>query len=58
MNTEEQIRAFHKTYSAMRQEIGKVIVGHDSIVEGTLYAWARTGTGDWLACSYSSSMTV
>ncbi|OZF42515.1 hypothetical protein [Rhodococcus sp. 14-1411-2a] len=21
----------------------------DSIVEGTLYAWARTGTGDWLA---------
>ena len=26
----------------------------DSIVEGTLYAWARTGTGDWLACSYSS----
>lgn len=24
----------------------------DSIVEGTLYAWARTGTGDWLACRY------
>ncbi|MBI4661819.1 MAG: MoxR family ATPase [Verrucomicrobia bacterium] len=36
MNPEEQILLFHQTYSALRQEIGKVIVGHDSIVEGTL----------------------
>lgn len=30
----------------------------DSIVEGTLYAWARTGTGDWLACSDGTILTV
>ncbi len=36
MNTEEQIRAFRGAYSALRAEIGKVIVGHDAIVEGTL----------------------
>ncbi|MBM3839343.1 MAG: MoxR family ATPase [Verrucomicrobia bacterium] len=38
MNTEEHIRLFHQTYSAMRQEIGRVIVGHSEIVEGTLIA--------------------
>lgn len=38
MNTEEQIRQFHQTYAALREEVGKVIVGHDSIVEGTLIA--------------------
>lgn len=38
MNTEEQIASFRKTYDAMRAEIGKVIVGHDAIVEGTLIA--------------------
>jgi MoxR-like ATPase len=36
MNTEEQIRAFREAYAALRSEIGKVIVGHDAIVEGTL----------------------
>ncbi len=38
MNTEEQIQSFRQNYSALRAEIGKVIVGHDAIVEGTLIA--------------------
>jgi MoxR-like ATPase len=38
MNTEEQIQSFRETYEALRAEIGKTIVGHDSIVEGTLIA--------------------
>src|SRR3954468_20341768 len=38
MNTEEKIQSFRKSYEALRSEIGKVIVGHDSIVEGTLIA--------------------
>src|SRR5260221_10244004 len=38
MNTEEQIQTFRQNYAALRAEIGKVIVGHDSIVEGTLTA--------------------
>jgi MoxR-like ATPase len=38
MNTEEQIQAFRETYGALRAEIGKVIVGHDAIVDGTLIA--------------------
>src|SRR4249920_3825640 len=38
MNTDEQIRAFREAYAALRSEIGKVIVGHDAIVEGTLIA--------------------
>ncbi|MDA1275758.1 MAG: MoxR family ATPase [Verrucomicrobia bacterium] len=36
MNTEEQIHSFRENYETLRGEIGKVIVGHDSIVEGTL----------------------
>src|SRR5467141_3949027 len=36
MNTEEQIQSFRETYAALRAEIGKVIVGNDEIVEGTL----------------------
>ncbi|HTL17299.1 MAG TPA: MoxR family ATPase [Patescibacteria group bacterium] len=36
MNTEDQIQNFRSSYSALRAEIGKVIVGHDAIVEGTL----------------------
>src|SRR5256886_857240 len=36
MNTEEQIHSFRQTYAALRAEIGKVIVGNDEIVEGTL----------------------
>src|SRR4029077_5178296 len=38
MNIEEQIQSFHQSYSALRAEIGKVIVGHEAIVEGTLIA--------------------
>src|ERR1700689_3203772 len=38
MNTEEQIASFGQSYASLRAEIGKVIVGHDAIVEGTLIA--------------------
>jgi MoxR-like ATPase len=38
MNTDEQIQTFRTAYAALRAEIGKVIVGHDTIVEGTLIA--------------------
>src|SRR6266704_2656093 len=38
MTTEEQIQSFRQTYAALRGEIGKVIVGNDAIVEGTLIA--------------------
>jgi len=38
MNTEDQIQTFRQAHSALRAEIGKVIVGQDAIVEGTLIA--------------------
>lgn len=38
MNTEQAIQTFRGKYTALRTEIGKVIVGHESIVEGTLIA--------------------
>jgi MoxR-like ATPase len=38
MTTEEQIASFRESYAQLRAEIGKVIVGHDAIVEGTLIA--------------------
>jgi MoxR-like ATPase len=38
MNTEEQIQSFRQAYQSLRAEIGKVIVGHEAIVEGTLIA--------------------
>src|SRR5437868_2980032 len=38
MTTEESIEQFREAYTALRAEIGKVIVGHDAIVEGTLIA--------------------
>jgi len=38
MNTEEQIASFRDAYEALCAEIGKVIVGHHEIVEGTLIA--------------------
>jgi MoxR-like ATPase len=38
MSTEEQIQSFRDSYTALQEEIGKVIVGHDAIVEGTLIA--------------------
>ena len=43
MSTEEQLHSFHQTYAALRAEIGKVIVGHDAIVEGTLIALLAGG---------------
>src|SRR5262245_52059628 len=36
MNTEQAIATFREAYERLRAEIGKVIVGHDAIVEGTL----------------------
>ncbi len=38
MSTEEQIASFRDKFDRMKAEIGKVIVGHDTIVEGTLTA--------------------
>ena len=38
MSTEAQIAAFRDAYTRLRTEIGKVIVGQDEIVEGTLTA--------------------
>jgi MoxR-like ATPase len=38
MNTETQIQVFRDTYTALRAEIGQVIVGQDEIVDGTLTA--------------------
>jgi MoxR-like ATPase len=38
MSTEEQIASFRDAYEMLRAEIGKVIVGHHEIVEGTLLA--------------------
>ncbi len=38
MSTEEQIQSFRQNWESLRTEIGKVIVGNDDIVEGTLIA--------------------
>src|SRR6187455_1194951 len=38
MNPEEQIRTFTEVYANLRAEIGKVIVGQQEIVDGTLVA--------------------
>ncbi|MDB6030572.1 MAG: ravA 2 [Verrucomicrobiales bacterium] len=38
MSTEAQIESFRKNFSNLRNEIGKVIVGHPEIVDGTLTA--------------------
>ena len=43
MNTESQLQSFRESYAALRDEIGKVIVGHDAIVEGTLIALLAGG---------------
>ena len=36
MNTEAKIESFHQTWESLRAEIGKVMVGHTEIVDGTL----------------------
>src|SRR6266478_5457154 len=38
MSTEQAIQSFREAHERLRTEIGKVIVGHESIVEGTLLA--------------------
>jgi MoxR-like ATPase len=38
MDLQERIQEFRETYSALRAEIGKVIVGQNEIVDGTLTA--------------------
>ena len=38
MSTEEQIQTFRHAHAALRAELGKVIVGQDAVVEGTLIA--------------------
>lgn len=38
MSTQEQIAAFREKFDRVKAEIGKVIVGHNEIVEGTLTA--------------------
>ena len=38
MSTESQIESFRDTYAVLQTEIGKVIVGHENIVESTLIA--------------------
>ena len=38
MSTENQIQTFRQAYTALRAELGKVIVGQDAVVEGTLIA--------------------
>ncbi len=43
MSTEDQIQSFRESYAALRAEIGKVIVGHDAIVESTLIALLAGG---------------
>src|SRR5436190_2013259 len=43
MTTEQSIQSFRETHNALRTEIGKVIVGHDPIVEGTLIALLAGG---------------
>ncbi len=43
MSTEQQIQNFRQNYDALRAEIGKVIVGHEPIVEGTLIALLAGG---------------
>src|SRR5438093_4601441 len=43
MSTEAQIQSFRESHTALRAEIGKVIVGHDAIVEGTLIALLAGG---------------
>ena len=40
---EEDIQNFRQTYSALRSEVGKIIVGQNEIVEGTLVALLAGG---------------
>jgi len=50
MSVEEDIGAFREAYGKLRDEIGRVIVGHEAIVEGTLIALFAGGHSCWKAC--------
>jgi MoxR-like ATPase len=41
--TEQRIESFRQAYASLRAEIGKVIVGHEAIVDGTLIALMAGG---------------
>ena len=43
MTTEQSIEVFRESYSRLRAEVGKVIVGQDPIVDGTLIAIFGSG---------------
>src|SRR5918996_352984 len=43
MNTEQHIQSFRDLYGAIRAEVGKVIVGNEEIVDGTLIALMAGG---------------
>jgi len=43
MSTQEHITRFRETFTALRNEVGKVIVGHESIVDQTLIALMAGG---------------
>ena len=43
MDPKEQIVKFREVYNSLREEIGKVIVGQDAIVDGTLHALFANG---------------
>ncbi len=43
MDPKEQIGKFREVYNSLREEIGKVIVGQDAIVEGTINALFANG---------------
>jgi len=43
MDPKEQIAKFREVYNSLREEIGKVIVGQDAIVDGTLNALFANG---------------
>ena len=43
MSPEKKIDKFRETYDALREEIGKIIVGQTAIVDGTLNALFANG---------------
>jgi MoxR-like ATPase len=43
MSTQEHITRFRETFAALRAEVGKVIVGHEAIVDNTLIALMAGG---------------
>ena len=50
MSPEKKIDKFRETYDALREEIGKIIVGQTAIVDGTLTALLPTAMCCSKAC--------